>query len=144
MRRGMDDIVHVAQRQVQAVAVAHIADEIAQEGIFLLAEFLLHLVLLEFVAAEDDQARGLYCAITVLRKCLPKEPVPPVTSTDLSLRSSQGWEKSRKHRRGAGWPARLVRAAGLRAIAKADGSYIVNAIDRRPVWDKLSRALVKQ
>src|SRR5579871_2618424 len=40
--------------------------------------------------------RGLYLAITVLRKCLPKDPVPPVTSTDLSLRSSQGCEKSRK------------------------------------------------
>src|SRR5580704_11781084 len=37
---------------------------------------------------------GLYWAITVLRKCLPNEPVPPVTRTALSLRSSQGWEKS--------------------------------------------------
>src|SRR6185437_10117697 len=40
--------------------------------------------------------RGLYFSITVLTKCLPKEPVPPVTRTDLSLRSSQGWVKSRK------------------------------------------------
>jgi hypothetical protein len=34
--------------------------------------------------------------MTVLRKCLPNEPVPPVTSTDLSFKSIQGWEKSRK------------------------------------------------
>src|ERR1700723_1068106 len=37
---------------------------------------------------------GLYWAITVLRKCLPNEPVPPVTRTTLSLRWSQGREKS--------------------------------------------------
>src|ERR1700743_3640566 len=40
--------------------------------------------------------RGLYWAMTVLRKCLPNEPVPPVTKTDLSFKSIQGWEKSRK------------------------------------------------
>src|SRR5476649_712367 len=39
--------------------------------------------------------RGLYCAIAVLIKCLPKLPVPPVTSTDFSFRSIQGWVKSR-------------------------------------------------
>src|SRR5215216_4915486 len=38
---------------------------------------------------------GLYCAITVLMKCLPKLPVPPVTSTVRLLRSIQGWVKSR-------------------------------------------------
>ena len=55
----MDDIIDIAQRQVQAVPVAHIADEIADEGIFLGREILRHLELLEFVAAEDDQAARL-------------------------------------------------------------------------------------
>src|SRR5690349_5641474 len=61
--------------------------------------------------------RGLYCSITVLRKCLPNDPVPPVTRTDLSLRSSQGWEKSRNL--GVDAPPGWDRDAG--AMARADG-----------------------
>ena len=49
---GMDHEVHAVQRQFQPVPVAHVADEIADEGIFFVREFLLHLELLEFVAAK--------------------------------------------------------------------------------------------
>ena len=68
----MNDIVHIAQRQVEAVAVAHIADEIAQKGVLLLAEFLLHLELLEFVAAEDDQPARLVLRDDSFEKMLAK------------------------------------------------------------------------
>ena len=47
-----------APRQ-QPVPVAHIADEIADEGIFVVREFLLHLELLELVARKDDEAARL-------------------------------------------------------------------------------------
>ena len=56
---GMDDKVHPVQRQLQPVAVAHIADEIADEGILRVREFLLHIELLEFVAGKDDQPARL-------------------------------------------------------------------------------------
>src|SRR3954471_5018900 len=47
-------------------------------------------------------------------KCLPKLPVPPVTSTDFSFRSIQGWVKSR---RGAAAAADLETSGAMASAA---------------------------
>ena len=59
-------------------------------------ELLLHLVLLELVAREDDEAAEP-CSFSsaCLIKARPKEPVAPVTRTDLPERSGTVREKSR-------------------------------------------------
>ncbi len=54
-RRRMDHIIHPAHGHFQPGAVAHVADEIAHEGIGFGPEGLGHLVLLQLVAAIDDQ-----------------------------------------------------------------------------------------
>ena len=48
----MDDEVDAVHRHLEAIAIAHVADEIAHA---LRVELLLHLELLEFVARIDDQ-----------------------------------------------------------------------------------------
>ena len=53
---GSKFMLYVQPSDPWPVAVANVADEIADEGILLLGEFLRHLELLEFVTAEDDQA----------------------------------------------------------------------------------------
>src|SRR4051812_17361565 len=47
-------------------------------------------------------------------KCLPKLPVPPVTRTDFSFRSIQGWVKSR---RGAAAAADLETSGAMASAA---------------------------
>ena len=48
----MNDIVDLAKRDLQAVRVSHVADEIAHARV---VELMLHFVLLEFIAAENNQ-----------------------------------------------------------------------------------------
>ena len=52
---GMHDIVDVIERPIQTIAVPHVADEVANARVLVLPELLLHLELLQLVAAEDDQ-----------------------------------------------------------------------------------------
>jgi len=66
----MDHIVHIAQRQIETILVAHIANEIADEGIFLDRKVLRHFELLEFVTAEDDQTARLVLRNDGLEKML--------------------------------------------------------------------------
>jgi hypothetical protein len=47
--------VDAIERPVEPVAVAHVADEVADAGVLRVGEHLPHVVLLELVAAEDDQ-----------------------------------------------------------------------------------------
>ena len=51
----MHDIVDVIERPIQTIAVPHVADEVANARVLVLPELLLHLELLQLVAAEDDQ-----------------------------------------------------------------------------------------
>ena len=51
---GVHHDIDVVQRAVQALAVAHVADEEAQARVLRRREHLGHLELLEFVAREDD------------------------------------------------------------------------------------------
>ena len=48
----MDDDIHAVEGAPQALLIAHVADKIAQVGV--VETRLAHLVLLQFVAAEDD------------------------------------------------------------------------------------------
>src|SRR5215831_2983895 len=72
----MHDVINIAQREFQAVAVAHVTDEIAEEGILLDAEALRHLELLELVAREDDQALGLVAFADRLQEMLAEGAGP--------------------------------------------------------------------
>jgi hypothetical protein len=72
----MDHNVHAVHRAHQAFAVADIADEITQRGVVEPAH--AHLVLLEFVAAEDDDLLRLVFLQHYFSEFLPKDPVPPV------------------------------------------------------------------
>ena len=56
----MDDVVDTVHRPVQPVPVADVADEPAQARV--VVEQLAALVLLELVAAEDDDALGVVVA----------------------------------------------------------------------------------
>ena len=53
--RCMDDVVHATEGALQALLVPHVADEETDGRILLLGEILGHFVLLQFIAAEDDQ-----------------------------------------------------------------------------------------
>ncbi len=53
------DRIDIAHGKFQPVAITHIADEIAHEGILFHREHLLHFELLEFVPAEDDEPARL-------------------------------------------------------------------------------------
>lgn len=51
--------VDAVQCAEQAIAIAHVADEVAQRRVALDGKLLRHLELLEFVAAENDQSLDL-------------------------------------------------------------------------------------
>src|SRR6266853_2941044 len=68
----MNDIVDVAQRQLQAVAVAHIADEITHEGILLDRVSLVHFELLQLVARKYDETARAIAFDDGLQKMLPE------------------------------------------------------------------------
>src|SRR6185369_6807837 len=67
----------IAQRQLEAVAVTHIADEKAQIRIELLREALLHLELFQFVAREDDESARLVAFDDRLQKVFTKRARAP-------------------------------------------------------------------
>ena len=53
--RGVDNVIDFAEGHFKALCVADITEEEAQFGrVFVRGKFLLHLVLFEFVAGEDD------------------------------------------------------------------------------------------
>ena len=54
----MDDDVHPVQGAHEALAVAHVADEVAQ--VRLVESHHLHLVLFQLIAAEDDDLLRLF------------------------------------------------------------------------------------
>jgi hypothetical protein len=58
-RGGVYHIVDVAHGEVQAVAIADVADEIAHEGEAFLREHLRHFVLLQLIAGKDDETARL-------------------------------------------------------------------------------------
>jgi hypothetical protein len=62
--------------------ITHVADKVAQAGVIEAAG--AHVMLLQFVAAEDDQPLGVILAQHDLDEFFPNEPVPPVTSTSCS------------------------------------------------------------
>ncbi|KAF1857065.1 hypothetical protein Lal_00015230 [Lupinus albus] len=68
----MDAEIDVAHRQLQPLAVAHVADEIAQRRRPLRRHALLHLVLLELVAGEDDDPARLGVAHHRLDEAAPE------------------------------------------------------------------------
>ena len=68
----MHHVVHAVERPVHAFTVAHIADEIAQRRMIVAVHF--HLVLLQLVAAEDDQLGRVVLAQHHLDKFLAKRP----------------------------------------------------------------------
>ena len=51
----MDHDVHAMKRPLQPIQVAHVSDKIADRDWTVLREQLPHFMLLEFIAAEDDQ-----------------------------------------------------------------------------------------
>ena len=62
--------------------IPHVAKEIAQAG--MIEARRPHVMLLQFVPAEDDQLFGRYSASMISTNFLPNEPVPPVTRTTCS------------------------------------------------------------
>ncbi len=62
-RRGVDHHVDVLHRTVEAVAVAHVADEEPQLRVLVVRERLLHLELLELVSRVHDHSANARIAV---------------------------------------------------------------------------------
>lgn len=73
--------VHAVKSPFQPVAVADVADEVAHGRAGSDRKLLLHLVLLQFVAAKDNELLRPVFLQENFRKLPANEPVPPVTST---------------------------------------------------------------
>ena len=91
----MDHHVDAVHGALEAVAVADVADQEAEPTVVL--EAPPHVELLELVAAVDADRCRLVLGKDAWTKAFPKEPVAPVTSTDLPLMS--GWEPRVPHHR---------------------------------------------
>ena len=79
----MKDIVNALHGIVDALPVTYVTNEVFNFGIFI---ELPHVILFLFIAAENS-----YLLISVfknrLKTAFPKEPVPPVISKHLLLKS---------------------------------------------------------
>ena len=76
-------------RPFRRSTVADVAEQEAQPAVAV--EAALHLRLLELVAAVDADRRRLVLGQERATKTLPKEPVPPVSSTTFSLIRARSW-----------------------------------------------------
>ena len=59
-RGGVDDDIDAVKGALEPIAIAHVADEVAHRRVPPIGKHLPHLVLLQLVAAEDDQLFGRY------------------------------------------------------------------------------------
>jgi hypothetical protein len=74
--RCVDDVFNVFHGGFEALAVAHIADEVANGVVFRMRKILRHLILLLFIAREDDQTfnawpafQYVFCKVCTQRSC---------------------------------------------------------------------------
>jgi hypothetical protein len=70
----MDYDVDAIHGAIEAVAIAHVTDEVPQARIALFAEHLPHIELFEFVATEDDQLSGRVFPQHDVNKLLAERP----------------------------------------------------------------------
>ena len=95
----MDNDIHLLEGAAQADAIANIPDEIAERGVVVASD--THFMLLQFIAAEDDELPRMKFAQHDFGEFFADEPVPPVTSTVLPFNSFAicslvcDWEKER-------------------------------------------------
>jgi hypothetical protein len=89
----MDNNVHARERAHQAVAIANVADEVAHRRIFVIGEMLPHLVLLQLVAAEDDDFSGLVIAKNKFRELFAERP-GAAGDQDYFVVQTHDWLKS--------------------------------------------------
>ena len=47
--------IYTIKRTIESVSITNVSDKVANVGVTILPEFLLHSILLKFITAEDNQ-----------------------------------------------------------------------------------------
>ncbi|MEJ0044183.1 MAG: hypothetical protein WDM81_19090 [Rhizomicrobium sp.] len=123
-RRGVYDIIDVAQRHIEPVAVADVADEIADKGILTHRELKLHVGLLELVAGKDDDPPRLVAGDDRLHEMLAEGPRAAGDENGLVVQVEPGLGKFAEHGRG-GRALGQYRRAGQRNGGLAHGQRVL-------------------
>ena len=94
---GVDDILDSCHGHFQSSLVSNVTNKIAQTGMLLIAELLVHLVLFQLIAREDDKTSRFVTLQNRTYKSLAEGACPAGDEYRLTIQIRRGLKKIADH-----------------------------------------------